>query len=187
MRRFDGTPRMQRRRFAIAPTGAISSRPRLATHRPNVAQPGSARSCTGNRCGLRTRAEYPRPQRNSGQEKMWAFAYLYIQLGDPRQIKVIQAGSIAPNNLRVFVLGHSGQDLRQNLLGLWERGLTMRIIGAPHHVVHANKVPQADADRILLEAQEHIAMEKVTGTPAIFESIDSFLMAFAVSVVHARE
>src|SRR5262249_792431 len=111
----------------------------------------------------------------------------YIQLGDPRQIKVIQAGGISPNDLRVFVLGHSGQDLRQNLAGLWECGLTIGVIRAPPHVVHDNKVPQADADRILLEAQEDIAMEKVTGTPAILESIDSFLMAFAVSVVHARE
>src|SRR5215475_13448086 len=111
---------------------------------------------------------------------MWIFAYLYIQLGDPRQIKVIQAGGIAPNDLGVFVLGHSGQDLRQNLAGLWECGLTMRIIGALYHVVHANKVPQADADRILLEAQEDIAMEKVTWTPAILESIYCFLMAFAV-------
>ena len=47
----------------------------------------------------------------------------------------------------------------------------MGIIGAPHHVVHANNVPQADADLILLEAQEDIAMEKVTGTHAVLEPV----------------
>src|SRR5712691_2906004 len=95
----------------------------------------------------------------------------FLALSDPHHIKMIQAGGIASHDLGIVILGHSGQDLRQNLSGLWERGLAMGIIGAPHEVVHANNVPQADADLILLEAQENIAMEKVTGTPAILEPV----------------
>ena len=79
--------------------------------------------------------------------------------------------SRAMENFGAFILGHSGQDLRQNLPRLWERGLAMGIIGAPHHIVHANNVPQADTDLILLEAQADIAVEKVTGTPAVLEPI----------------
>src|SRR5687768_13293731 len=100
-----------------------------------------------------------------------AYDKTYLRLSDPRHIKVIQASSIASHDLGAFVPRHSRQDLCQNLPGLWERGLTMGIIGAPHHVVHPNNVSQADTDLILLEAQENIAVEKVTGTPAILKSI----------------
>src|SRR5262249_56834536 len=46
---------------------------------------------------------------------------LYIRLSNLQQIKVVQAGGIASHDLGACILRHSGQDLRQNLSGLWER------------------------------------------------------------------
>ena len=43
----------------------------------------------------------------------------------------------------------------------------MRIVRAPHHVVDADDVAQANADGVLLEAQDDIAAEEVARKIAV--------------------
>jgi hypothetical protein len=54
--------------------------------------------------------------------------------------------------LGLLVIRHALQDRRQDLPRLGKRRLAVRIVGAPHHVVDADDVAQANADRVLLEA-----------------------------------
>jgi len=61
------------------------------------------------------------------------------------------------------------------------------IVGAPHHVVDADHVAQADADRVLLEAQEDVAVEEVAGARVTLEAVERLLVALAVRVVHGGE
>ncbi len=63
----------------------------------------------------------------------------------------------------------------------------MGVVRAPHHVVHADDVPQTDADRVLLEAQHDVAMEEVTRAHAVLEPVDRLTVALAIGVVHRGE
>jgi hypothetical protein len=72
--------------------------------------------------------------------------------GQPRRVKAVHAGSIAAGDLGLFVVRHPGQDLRQDLPRLGKCRLAVRIVRAPHHVVDADDVSQANADGVLLEA-----------------------------------
>jgi hypothetical protein len=51
---------------------------------------------------------------------------------------------------RALLGGDVGQDLREDLPRLREGGLAVGIVGAPHHVVHADDVAEANADGVLL-------------------------------------
>src|SRR5262245_12635469 len=101
-----------------------------------------------------------------------------------RRLEPVDARGIAADDLRLLVLGHPGQDLGQDLPRLRERGLAVRIVRAPHHVVDADHVAQANADRVLLEAQHDVAMEEVARPQAALEAIDRLAGALAVRVVH---
>src|SRR4029077_17879411 len=107
-----------------------------------------------------------------------------VELGD---VEAIQARGIPAGDLRLLVLRHSRQDLGQDLPGLRERGFTVRIVRAPHHVVDADRVPQPNADRILLKTQEDIAMEEVARAHAVPEPVERLLVPLAIRVVHAGE
>src|SRR5215813_8656352 len=72
--------------------------------------------------------------------------------GQPRGIKIVDAGGVAAGDLGLFVVRHARQDLRQDLARLGKRRLAVRIVRAPHHVVDADDVAQANADGVLLEA-----------------------------------
>jgi len=61
------------------------------------------------------------------------------------------------------------------------------IVGAPHDVVDPDCVSQANTDRILLEAQEDIAVEEVARPHVILEAVERLLVALAVRVVHGGE
>src|SRR5215813_8319704 len=78
-----------------------------------------------------------------------------------RRLEPIDARGRAANDLRLLVLGHARQDLGENLPRLRERGLAVRIVRAPHHVVDADHVAQTDADRVLLEAQHDVAVKEI--------------------------
>src|SRR5262249_21423869 len=75
---------------------------------------------------------------------------------EPGDVEAVEACGIAADALRLLGLGHAGEDLRDDLPRLRERGLAVGVVGAPHHVVHADDVAQADADRVLLEAQDDV-------------------------------
>ena len=59
---------------------------------------------------------------------------------------------VVRGRLGLFVVRHALQDLRQDLARLGKRRLAVGIVRAPHHVVDADDVAQADADGVLLEA-----------------------------------
>src|SRR2546430_7950344 len=58
---------------------------------------------------------------------------------------------------------------------------------SPHHVVHADHLPQANPDGVLLEAEHDVAMEEVAGSHAVLEAIDRLFVALAIRVVHRGE
>jgi hypothetical protein len=74
--------------------------------------------------------------------------------GQPSRVKFVQAGGVAAGDLGLFVVPHPGQDLRQDLPRLGKRRLAVRIVRAPHQVVDADDVAHANADGVLLEAQQ---------------------------------
>src|SRR5215468_2732119 len=78
-----------------------------------------------------------------------------------RHVEPVDACGIAADDLRLLGLGHPREDFGQDLARLRERGLAVRIVRAPHHIVHADHVAQADANRVLLEAQHDVAMKEV--------------------------
>src|SRR5262245_52663720 len=100
-----------------------------------------------------------------------------------RRFESVDTRSIAADDLRLLVLGHARQDLGQDLARLGERRLAVRIVRAPHHVVDADHVAQADADRVLLEAQDDIAMEEVAGLHAVLETLDRIAVAVEIGLV----
>src|SRR5262249_56464808 len=91
--------------------------------------------------------------------------------GQPRHVEIVHAGGVAGGDLGLFVVRHALQDLRQDLARLGKRRLAVRIVRAPHHVVDADDVAQANADGVLLEAQDDIAAEEVARGPAIPEPV----------------
>src|SRR5207244_12850582 len=46
---------------------------------------------------------------------------------------------------------------------LGKRALGMWLVRAPHHLIDADQVAVADAQRVFLEAQEDVAVEEVAG------------------------
>src|SRR5690349_5218151 len=90
-------------------------------------------------------------------------------LGD---VEVVDTRGVAAHDLRLLVLRHARQDLGEDLARLRERGFAVRVVGAPHHVVDPDHVAQADADRVLLEAQHDVPAEEVARAHPIPEAID---------------
>src|SRR5438093_1270465 len=105
----------------------------------------------------------------------------------PRHVEVVHARGIAADDPGLLVVRHAGQDLRQDLPRLGKRGFAVRIVRAPHHVVHADRVAQSDTDGVLLEAQHDVAAKEVARTHAVPESIDRLAVALAIRVVHGGE
>ena len=68
-----------------------------------------------------------------------------------------------------------------------EMSTAVRIVRAPHHAVDADDVAQANADGVLLEAQDDVAVEEVAREHAVFEPVECLAVALAVGVVHGRE
>jgi hypothetical protein len=60
--------------------------------------------------------------------------------------------------------------------------LAVRIVRAPHHIVDADDVAQANADGVLLETQHDFAVEEVSWEHAVLEAVDRFAVALAVSL-----
>ena len=75
--------------------------------------------------------------------------------------KLYTRAVLPPAILACSSSGTPGQDLRQDLPRLGKRRLAVRIVRAPHHVVDADDVAQANADGVLLEAQDDVAAEEV--------------------------
>src|SRR5438874_4907263 len=92
-------------------------------------------------------------------------------VGQSRRVKAVHAGGVASGDLGLFVVRHSGQDLRQDLARLGERRLAVRIVRAPHHVVDADDVSEANADGVLLEAQDDVAAEKIAREHGVLEPV----------------
>src|SRR5262245_4114897 len=82
-------------------------------------------------------------------------------LPPPGHVEAVHARGVGAHDLGLLVLRHAGEDLAQDLARLREGGLAVGIVRAPHHVVHADLVAQADADAVLLEAQDDVAVEEV--------------------------
>src|SRR5438067_4898492 len=101
-----------------------------------------------------------------------------------RDIKIVHAGGVATGDLGLFLLRHPGQDLRQDLLRLRKGRLAVRIVRAPHHVVDADDVAQAHADRVLLKAQHDVAAEEVARQHPVFEPVDRLAVPLAICVIH---
>jgi hypothetical protein len=80
---------------------------------------------------------------------------------------------IASHDLGAFVLRHSRQDLCQNLPGLWERGLTIGIIGAPHHDAASIRVIHRSGGSNTWESEERIG----AGTIAVAFLLSTSLTA----------
>src|SRR6516162_4023317 len=106
---------------------------------------------------------------------------------EPRDVKMVDASGVAAGDLGLFVVRHALQDLRQDLARLGKGRLAVRIVRAPHHVVHTDDVAQTDADRILLKAQHDVAVEEVAGPHAVLEPVKRLAVALAVGVVHRGE
>src|SRR5215813_2819125 len=104
-----------------------------------------------------------------------------------RRLEPVDARGIAPDDLRLLVVGHARQNLGEDLARLRERGLAVRIVRAPHHVVDADHVAQANADRVLLEAQHDVPVEEVAWLHAVLEAIDRLAGTLAIGVVHRRQ
>jgi hypothetical protein len=61
-----------------------------------------------------------------------------------------------------------------------KRRFAVRVVQAPHHVVDADDVTQANADRVLLEAQHDVAVEEVARDHAVLEPVDRLAVTLAV-------
>jgi hypothetical protein len=69
-----------------------------------------------------------------------------------------------------------------------KRRFAVRVVQAPHHVVDADDVTQANADRVLLEAQHDVAVEEVARDHAVLEPVDRPAVTLAVrKLVHASQ
>src|SRR5262245_6078254 len=107
--------------------------------------------------------------------------------GHLRDFEAVDPCGVAADDPGLLVLGHARKDLGQDLPRLRECGLAVRIVRAPHHVVDADHVAQANADRVFLKAQHDVAMEEVTRSQAALEAIDCLAGALAVRVVHRHQ
>src|SRR6266545_2683343 len=107
--------------------------------------------------------------------------------GQPRQVEAVHARGVAAHDLRLLGRRHAGEDFRQDLLRPRERRLAVGIVGAPHHVVDADHVAQADPDRVLLEAQDDVAVEKAAGGHAARKGKVRPLLGLAFRLVHRVE
>src|SRR5690242_19403050 len=81
-----------------------------------------------------------------------AARWLFRPDGQPRRIKPVHARGVAAGDLGLLVIGYPGEDLRQDLPRSGKCRLAVRIVRAPHHVVDADDVAQANPDRVLLKA-----------------------------------
>ena len=79
-------------------------------------------------------------------------AHVFEQGGSAALRQNSGRGRVAAGDLGLFVFRQAFQDLRQDLARLGKCRLAVRIVRAPHHVVDANDVAQANADGVLLEA-----------------------------------
>src|SRR5256885_12441430 len=59
-----------------------------------------------------------------------------------RHVEPVHARGVPADDLRLLVFGHPGQNLREDLARPREGGFAVRIVRAPHHVVHADRIPQ---------------------------------------------
>src|SRR4051812_45699506 len=58
-----------------------------------------------------------------------------------RHREAIEPGRVVADDRAPLVLGDVGEDLVENRLGAWERGLGVWVVGAPHQRLDADDVP----------------------------------------------
>src|SRR5437660_9464667 len=62
----------------------------------------------------------------------------------------------------------------------------MRIVGAPHQVLHAHIGAELDAKSVLLETDEDVLAEEITGQRSILKTVMGHpLCTLTIDVVHA--
>ena len=89
-------------------------------------------------------------------------------------VKMVDSRGVTSADLGLFLLSAICQNLFEYLPAPWEGRLLVRIIRAPHKVVHAYNVTEPDAESVFLEAEENVAVEIVAGKQVILEPVPSY-------------
>ena len=105
-------------------------------------------------------------------------------------IEAVKASHVAAQDLLPLVVGEVLEEIVHHGPGLGKRRLWMRIVRAEGDAVDPDHVAVLDADRILLEAYEHVAPEEVTRQLVTLEPdpIRTFaLRRLRIQIVHPVE
>src|SRR5687767_8604756 len=89
----------------------------------------------------------------------------------PGLLESVEACRVRPRDAPALVLGHAGEDALQDLARARERRLRVRVVRAPHQRVDADEVAVADAEAVLLEAQEDVPPEEVARQGVALEPV----------------
>src|SRR5262249_12373847 len=72
-------------------------------------------------------------------------------------LEVVDPHHIPAQDQLLLILRHAGEVAGDGLARLREGGVEVRVVGAPHHLVHADQVAAAYAGHIILEGGVHLA------------------------------
>ena len=80
-----------------------------------------------------------------------------------RLVQTVYASCVAAYDLGLFLFRTVAQDFREYFPASGERGLYMRVVGAPQEVVDPFYMSVSYTHRVLLEADEHVLVKEVAG------------------------
>ena len=98
--------------------------------------------------------------------------------------KVKELNRIIPSQSQSLFRRHVGKHSVQELHGFWPSGLRVRKVIAPEHSVHADPVPQQNADLIFLKDGKHITAPIVAGQKILCGFVVGIDRAVGIGEVH---
>jgi mono/diheme cytochrome c family protein len=103
-------------------------------------------------------------------------------------VEVVQPRHVRVRDLPAVGLRHAIEDAFEDLTRPREGGLRVRVVRSPHQQIDADEVAVADAQAVLLEAQEDVAAEEVAGQHVAREAVPArSARALRVRVVEALD
>src|SRR5262245_34316429 len=85
--------------------------------------------------------------------------------------EMIDSGDVAAGDLRFLFVRNPLKNLVENLPALRPGRLLVRVIRAPHQIIHTDDGAIPDAQRVLLKAAEDVLVEEVAGQHIALKSV----------------